>query len=199
MPQPVMLKKLNLKSYEDRQDVLELTPQKDVLFIIGDWNAKCRQSRNTWSNRQIWPWSTEWSRAKVNRFFPWESTGHSKHPLPTTQEKTLHIPKSDLLYSLRPQMEKLYTVNRNKTESWLWLKSWTPYCKFRLKLKIVTQIISEIISLEPFEYSQLDYLCTRYNVFMTWHQDIWCWHGFYFHGTLFFHPKHLKTVCSMSK
>ena len=27
-------------SYEDLQDLLELTPQKDVLFIIGDWNAK---------------------------------------------------------------------------------------------------------------------------------------------------------------
>ena len=26
--------------YEDLQDLLELTPQKDVLFMIGDWNAK---------------------------------------------------------------------------------------------------------------------------------------------------------------
>ena len=26
--------------YEDLQDILKLTPQKDVLFIIGDWNAK---------------------------------------------------------------------------------------------------------------------------------------------------------------
>ena len=26
--------------YEDLQGLLELTPQKDVLFIIGDWNAK---------------------------------------------------------------------------------------------------------------------------------------------------------------
>ena len=26
--------------YEDLQDLLELTPQKDVLFIMGDWNAK---------------------------------------------------------------------------------------------------------------------------------------------------------------
>ena len=26
--------------YEDLQDLLELTPQKDVLFIIGDWNEK---------------------------------------------------------------------------------------------------------------------------------------------------------------
>ena len=28
------------QSYEDLQDLLEITPQKDVLFIIGDWNAK---------------------------------------------------------------------------------------------------------------------------------------------------------------
>ena len=40
MPQPVMLKKLKLNGYEDLQDLLELTPKKDVLFIIGDWNAK---------------------------------------------------------------------------------------------------------------------------------------------------------------
>ena len=45
--------------YEDLQDLLELTPKKDVLFIIGDWNAKSRKSRNIWSNRKIWPWSTE--------------------------------------------------------------------------------------------------------------------------------------------
>ena len=43
--------------YEDLQDLLELTPKKDILFIIGDWNAKVR--RNTWSNRQIWPWNVE--------------------------------------------------------------------------------------------------------------------------------------------
>ena len=29
--------------YEDLQDHLELTPKKDVLFIIGDWNAKVRR------------------------------------------------------------------------------------------------------------------------------------------------------------
>ena len=28
--------------YEDLQDLLELTPKKDVLFIIGDWNARTR-------------------------------------------------------------------------------------------------------------------------------------------------------------
>ena len=36
-----MLKKLKLNSpMKDLQDLLELTPKKDVLFIIGDWNAK---------------------------------------------------------------------------------------------------------------------------------------------------------------
>ena len=37
MPPPEMLKKLKLNSV---QELLELTPKKDVLFIIGDWNAK---------------------------------------------------------------------------------------------------------------------------------------------------------------
>ena len=45
--------------YEDLQDLLELTPKKDVLFIIGVLECKSRKSRNTWSNRQIWPWNTE--------------------------------------------------------------------------------------------------------------------------------------------
>ena len=98
--------------------------------------CKSRKSRNSWSNWQIWPRSTEWSRTKANRVLPRECTGHSKHPLPTTQEKTLHMDinrwstlKSDWLYSLQPKMEKLYTVSKNKTRSWLWLRSWTPYCQ----------------------------------------------------------------------
>ena len=42
--------------YEDLQDLLELTPKRDVLFIIGDWNAK---DRDTWNNRQVWLWNTK--------------------------------------------------------------------------------------------------------------------------------------------
>ena len=42
MPQPLMLKQLKIthQSCENLHDFLELTPKKDVLFIIGDWNAK---------------------------------------------------------------------------------------------------------------------------------------------------------------
>ena len=40
MPQPLMPKKLKLNSSMKTQDLLELTPKKDVFFIRGDWNAK---------------------------------------------------------------------------------------------------------------------------------------------------------------
>ena len=40
MPQPVTLKNEVEWFYEDLQDLLELTPTKDVLFFLGDWNAK---------------------------------------------------------------------------------------------------------------------------------------------------------------
>ena len=41
MPQPVNAEEAEVEwFYEGLQDLLELTPQKDVLFIIGDWNAK---------------------------------------------------------------------------------------------------------------------------------------------------------------
>ena len=44
MPQPLMMEKVKLNAYMKTylQDLLELTPKTDVLFIIGDWNAKAR-------------------------------------------------------------------------------------------------------------------------------------------------------------
>ena len=86
----------------------------------------------------------EWSRAKTNRVLPRKCTGHSKHLVPTTQEKTLYLditrwstPKSDWLYSLQPKMEKLYTVNKNSTRSWPGSDHELLITKFRLKLKKV--------------------------------------------------------------
>ena len=45
--------------YEDLQDLLELTPPKRCPFHYRGLECKSRKSRNTWSNRQIWPRSTE--------------------------------------------------------------------------------------------------------------------------------------------
>ena len=45
--------------YGDLQDLLELTPTKDCPFHYRGLECKSRGSGNTWSNRQIWPGSTE--------------------------------------------------------------------------------------------------------------------------------------------
>ena len=129
--------------YEELQDLLELTPKKRCPFHHRGLKCKSRKSRDdTWSNSQVWPWSTKWSRAKANRVLPGEHTGHSKHPFPKTQEITVHVDitkwsvlKSDWLYSLPPKVEKLYTVSKNKTGSWLWLRSWTSYCQIQTEIE----------------------------------------------------------------
>ena len=45
--------------YEDLQDLLELTPFKRCPFHYRGLECKSRRSRNTCSNRQIWPWNAE--------------------------------------------------------------------------------------------------------------------------------------------
>ena len=60
--------------------------KKSCPFHHRGLECKSRKSRNTWSNKLIWPWSMEWSRAKANRVLPREHIGHSKHPLPTTRD-----------------------------------------------------------------------------------------------------------------
>ena len=111
--------------------------KNNVFFIIGDWNEKV-ESQEMPRKIRTWPWSTKWSRSKANRVLTRGLTGHSKHPLLTTQEKTLHmditrwsISKSDWLYYLQPKMQKVNTVSKNKIGSWLWLRSWTPYCQIQ--------------------------------------------------------------------
>ena len=88
--------------YEDLQDLLELTPQKDVLFIIGDWNAKVGSQETPGVTGKFGLGIRNEAGQRLIQFCQKKCTGHSKHPLPTTQEKILHIditrwstPKSD--------------------------------------------------------------------------------------------------------
>ena len=76
-----------------------------------------------------------------------EHTGHSKHPLPTTKEATLHmditrwsIPKSDSLYFVQSKLEKVYTDSKCSNHELLTVTS-------RLKLKKVEN------STKPFKYN----------------------------------------------
>ena len=45
--------------YEDLQGLLVLSPQKRYPFHYRGLEYKSRKSRNTWGNRQIWPWNAE--------------------------------------------------------------------------------------------------------------------------------------------
>ena len=84
--------------YEDLQDLLELTPKK----IKGDWNAKVGSQETPGISGKFGLRVRNEAGQMLNRVFPRECIGHSKHPLPTTQDKTLHMditrwstPKSD--------------------------------------------------------------------------------------------------------
>ena len=85
--------------------------QKRCPFHYRGLECKSRKSRDTWSNRQIWPWSTKRSRAKVNRVFPRELTGHSKNWCFWTAvlEKTLESPLDC----------KIKPVNPKGNQSWI--------------------------------------------------------------------------------
>ena len=76
--------------YEDLQDLLELTPKKDVLFITGDWTAKVRSQEIPGVTGKF---GLGVQNEAVQRLtvLPREHTGHSKHPLLTIQEKALHM------------------------------------------------------------------------------------------------------------
>ena len=136
--QQKMLKKLKLNGSKRPIRSSTTNTKKRCPFHHRGLECKSRKTRDTQSSSQVWLWSTKWNRAKANRVLPRECTGHSKHCLPTTQEKPLYmditrwsILKSDWLYSLQLKMEKLYTVSKNKTGSWLWLRPWTLYYKIQ--------------------------------------------------------------------
>ena len=80
--------------------------------------CKSRKSRDTGSNRQLWPYS-KWSGTKANRVMPRECTGFSKHCLSKTQDST-HRQNQMVNIEIRLIIffaaENLYTVN--KEEDW---------------------------------------------------------------------------------
>ena len=106
--------------------------------------CKSRKSRDTWCNSQVWPWNTKRSRAKANRVLPIERTTHSKYPLPTTQEKTLHMDitrwstlKSDWLYSLQRRWRSSIRLAKTRPGADCGSDHELLIAKFRLQLKKV--------------------------------------------------------------
>ena len=88
--------------YEDLQDLLELTPKKDVLFVIGDWNAIVDSQETPGVTGKFGLGIRNEPGQRLIGFCQENALVITKHPLPTTQEKTLYMditrwstPKSD--------------------------------------------------------------------------------------------------------
>ena len=70
--------------YDDLQDLLELIPPKNVLFIIGDWNAKVGSQETPGVTGKFGLGVQNKVGQRLIRVLPRECTGHSKYPLSTT-------------------------------------------------------------------------------------------------------------------
>ena len=122
-------------------------PPKDVFFIPGDWNAK-EGSQGIPRITGIWPWSTEWSRAKTIRVLPRECTGHSKYPLPTIEEKTLHMEITQMvnikirltIFFAAKDGEAVYSQQTTRLGADCGSDYELLIAKFRLKMKKVKKI-----------------------------------------------------------
>ena len=138
---PVTLKKLKLNGSMKTYKTFRNNTPKRCPFNYRGLECKSRKSRNIWRNRQIWPWSTKWNTSKANRVFQ-ENALVIANTLFQQQKRRLYMDKTrrwvlklDWLYSLQLKMEKLYTVSKKKTGSWLWLRSWTPYCQIETEIE----------------------------------------------------------------
>ena len=145
VPQPVMPKKLKLNDfYEDLQELLEWIPKKKKKercpFRRGGLECKSRNSRETWRNKQVWPWSTKWSSTKTNRvcqenevviantlFSNPRNFTHEHHQMVKTE--------ISLIYSLQSKMEKLYRVGKTRPRADCGSDHQFLTTKFRLKLR----------------------------------------------------------------
>ena len=109
--------------YEDLQDLFELTPKKDILFILGDWNAKVGSQETPGVTGKFGLGMRNEAGQRLIEFCQ-ENALVIANTLFQQHKRRLHMditrwstPKSDCLYSLQPKMEKLYPVNKNKSRS----------------------------------------------------------------------------------
>ena len=77
--------------YEDLEDFLELTPPKDALFIIGDWDANVGSQEISGVRSKFGLGEQNEVEQRLTEFLPRECTNRSKYPFSMTQETALHM------------------------------------------------------------------------------------------------------------
>ena len=124
--------------YDDLQELLELTPKKDVLFIIGNWNAKVGSQKipgvigkvglgvQNEAGQSLTEFCQENTLVIANTLFQntREDCTHGDHQMANIEIRLI-------AFFAAKDGDLLYTVSKNKTGSWLWLRSWTPYCQIQ--------------------------------------------------------------------
>ena len=104
---------------EDLQDLLELTPNKDVLFIIGDWNAKVGSQEipgiidkfgiQNEAGQRLIEFCQENTLVTANTLFQ----QHKRRLYTWTSPDGQY--QNQIITFLQPKLEKLYTISKNKT------------------------------------------------------------------------------------
>ena len=104
--------------YEDLQDLLELTPKKDVLFIIGNWNAKVGSQETLGVTGKFGLGVQNEAGQRLIEFCQ-ENALVTENTLVQQHKRRLCTWTSpdDQYRNLQPKMEKRYTVSKNKTGS----------------------------------------------------------------------------------
>ena len=122
--------------YEDLQDLLELTPEKDVLFIIGDWNAKVGSQEVPGITGKRGLGVQNKAGQRLTEFCQENTLVIDKHPLPTTKEDTygnhqmVNTKIRLIIFFAAKDGEALYSQQKQYRELTV-AQMMTPYCQIQ--------------------------------------------------------------------
>ena len=125
--------------YKDLQDLLEWTPNKNILLIIGDWNAKVGSQEipgvsikfglgvQNEAGQRLTEFAkiTHWSQQTPSSNNTRDDSIHGHHQMVNTEIRLITFYAAEYAETLYSQQKK------KKIRSWLWLGSWTPYCQIQ--------------------------------------------------------------------
>ena len=152
MSWPVTLKKLKLNFLWRSTRPSRTNTLKKYPLHYRELECKSRKSRNTWSNRQIWPWSTEEAGQRLIEFCQ-ENALVKANTLFQQHKRTLHMDitrwstiKLDWLCSFQPKMRSSVQSAKTKPGADCGSDYELLIAKFRLKMKKVGK------TARPFRY-----------------------------------------------
>ena len=134
------------RSYEDLQDLLELTPKKYVLFIIGNWNAKVGSQKISGVTGKFGLGVQNEARQRLTEFCQENllviaNTFFQQHKRQLYKWTSPDCHYQNLIICTKPKMEKLYMVSKNRWGADCGSDHELLIAKFRVKLKKVGKTI----------------------------------------------------------